>query len=186
MLERILKTLLIIMLMVFYTQKIVIPAVNDAVTARAELSRVKTALKEMASGEQSRISNILKTEKQMLTSHLNELERILPEFNSSRISAMTEIEGLREKFSGSWQIKPGSQPIAEENLVRWPVQIIYNGAFTTICQIVREIEFKKPLKRIVNLEVKKDKDANTVLNADIELLFRNTKQSAATNNGGLP
>lgn len=184
MLERILKTLLIIMLMVLYTQKIVMPAVNDAAMARAELNRVKASLSEMASGEQSRIANILKTERLMIASHLTELERIIPEFNSSRISAMTEIEALREKFPGSWQIKPGSQPLVEENLVRWPVKLNYSGPFTAINQIIREIEFKRPLKRIVKLEIGKDKESQTTLQADIELLFRSQTESVAT--GGRP
>ncbi len=179
MLEKVLKTLLGIMLMVMFMQHIVKPVIDEAIAARIKVASVRATLEQMASAERSRINKVLNTERQMIDAYFGELNKMLPDFQTSRSVAITRLENLREVFQGEWLIKPGMQPVYEGQLVRWPITVRYTGSFASVLKLLRHLETDEFLTRTRQLSLNKSKDGNAViLDAGLELLFRDSSQTA--------
>lgn len=171
MLERTLKTLLAVMLMLFFVQRVIFPVIEESRQASDKLSEVKISLKQMASDEQNRIKKIQQTERMMLSSHFYELSRLLPDFNQNRSAAVSRLELLRDRYSGNWQIQPGTQLVHEDNMVRWPVRLSFTGEFTTAMKVLKHLETGESLNRIATLDIAPARDGMVELVINMEMLF---------------
>ncbi len=175
MLERVLKTLLAIMLIVFFVQKVVHPAFMEADAAKKKLAEVSSALRYMASPEQKNVRNILLTEEKMIFSQTKQMNSLLPDFQTARVEAVTRLEILREKFNGTWKIQPSTVPLTEEKVVRWPVKLSYDGDFASVVKILNSLENDGSLNRFVSLDLASTKTGSIEMTANLEMLFRNSK-----------
>ncbi len=181
------------MLMVFFLRYVSLPAVNEALQARNQLANVRSSLQNMAAADTRQVRHILNTEKQMIDTYLQEINRLLPDYQSSRISAIANLESLREKYAGNWQFQPSTQPNVSENIIKWPVRINYEGSFIMAVKAMEAIENEIAMNRIISADINNGRNAEIELTVHLELLFRNsagqTQQqaySAASINGVEP
>ncbi len=175
MFERTLKTLLGIMLMVFFTQRVLMPVIAESRQASAKLAEVKSSLQQMASSEQNRIRNIQQTERQMMDAMFAELSRLLPDFNQNRSAAVSRLEMLRDRFAGTWQIQPGTQPIHEGNMVRWPVKLSFASDFNSAMRLLKHLETGESLNRIATLDISPSRSGGVEMVINMEMLFSKTE-----------
>lgn len=182
MFERTLKTILAIMLIVLFMQKIAQPSINEAIEARSRLANMRASMQHITTADPVKTRNFLKTEQQMIETWFTELDKVLPDYQTTRVNAVRNLESLREKHSGIWQIIPSTQPVTEESLVRWPVKITYESDFASILQVIRSIETDISMNRILSVDIDPGKNAEAEITINLELLFRNTQQKQADSN----
>lgn len=175
MLERILKTCLVVMLMVLFMQQIVQPSINEAIAAKSSLGKVRASLQHMASNDPEKIASFLRTEKQMIEAYLTKMNEVLPDYQATRVGAIGNLEVLREKFYGNWQIEPSTQPLIEETIVRWPVRLVYESDFQSTLKVLQSIEQDLAMNRIISIDFNTGKTAEIELVVNLELLFRKSQ-----------
>lgn len=179
MFEKTLKTILAIMLIVLFMQKIAQPSINDAIDAKNRLANMRAAMQHISSSDPVRTRNFMKTEQQMIQTWFTEIDKVLPDYQATRVNAISNLESLREKHSGIWQIAPNTQPLIEESLVRWPVRITYESDFASVLQVIQSIENDVSMSRILSVDMAAGKTAQAEIIINLELLFRNTQQKHA-------
>lgn len=175
MLERVLKTILAVMFLAFFMLRIVHPVIIEAKIARTKLSQVRLSIHNMPASEQIRLKNVLHTEQLMISAQLKQIDKMLPGFASARIGAIANLEVLREKFDGKWQIQPSMQPDDVGNIVRWPVKLTFAGNFSTAVKVLASLENASPVNRLVSLEIAPGKTEEIELKANLEMLFSKDK-----------
>lgn len=188
MFERVLKTLLAVMLMVFFMHHVVSPFVEKTRNDRARLGEVKGALEHMAENRQNQSRKMLEMEKQMIDAYFSQLNQLIPEFDASRVTAIASIEKLRDEFAGDWEIVPGTQVIGDGFMVRWPVKISYKGSYAAAMSVLSRLEHSMSLNRIQTVDMKAGVSEEVELAVNLEILFRestgNSRRSELVTAGG--
>jgi hypothetical protein len=174
MLEKILKTLLAIIIMTLFVQKITWPVIEDSREKKAQVEAVKETLSNLGSTEQHRIKKVVETERQMIEAGFKQIDIILPEFSAARAGTFSRLESLRDQFPGEWSIQPGAKPVTEDHLTRWSVKIVYIGTFANALTIIEKIENTKKLSGIVDIQLSAQQADAVKLDVGLELLFRNS------------
>lgn len=177
--ERILKALLIIMLMVLFMQKVVQPTIEEAKATKTSLANVRAALQHMASSDSARTADFLRTEKKMIAAYLQEMDKILPDYQTTRVGAIGNLEMLREKFYGKWEIQPSPQPIIDESMVRWPVKLVFASDFQSALRVLNSIDKELAMNRILTIDFNTGKTTEVELTVNLELLFRNVPSASS-------
>lgn len=176
MFEKTLKTILAIMLIVLFMQKIAQPSINDALDAKNRLANMRASMQHITTTDPIKTRNFMKTEQQMIQTWFAEIDKVLPDYQATRVNAISNLEALREKHIGIWQIAPNTQPLIEESLVRWPVRITYESDFASVLRVIQSIENDVSMSRILSVDMAAGKTAQAEITINLELLFRNSQQ----------
>lgn len=176
MLQKTLKALLIIMLMILFAQRVIQPAMNEAKLSRNQLASVRSSLQHIATNDAGKIHALLQTENQMISAYLQQINSVLPDYQTTRVGAIGNLESLREKFHGKWQIQPSTQPIVDEKIVKWPVRLVFESDFHSALKLLESIEIETSLNRIISVDFNSGKTTETELIVNLELLFSNSSE----------
>ncbi len=175
------------MLIVLFMQKITQPSINEAIEARSRLANMRASMQHITTADPVKTRNFLKTEQQMIETWFTEFNKVLPDYQTTRVNAIRNLESLRENHSGIWQILPSTQPLIEESLVKWPVKITYESDFSSILKVIRSIESDISMNKILSVDIGSGKTGEAEITINLELLFRNTEQkqvNSSINGGG--
>ena len=171
MFERILKVVLVLMLVVLYTQRVFFPTLDEVREDRKQLARLDTTVKTYRGGDMMVERKRLQIEQEMVRDGHSKLRSFLPKFDQARERLLAKFEPLRQGIPGFWDVKPASTFTNEAELVRWPVRIQFEGAFQKALQALAAIEASGQLVRIGNVDLTRSKNDQVKLLLDCELLF---------------
>lgn len=171
MLERLLKAVFGVMLVVLYTQRIFFPMLDEVREDRRQLARLEGTVQTYRSGDLAVERKRLQIEQEMVRAGHTQLRNFLPRFDQARERILSKFEPLRQGVKGIWEVKPASTFTTEPDLVRWPVKISFEGDFHAALQVLAMIEADGQLVRLGGVELSGGKQGRVRLQLDCDLLF---------------
>ena len=171
MLERILKVVLVLMLVVLYTQRIFFPALEEVREERRQLARLEMTVQTYRGGDMMVERKRLQIEQEMVRAGHAQLRNFLPKFDQARERLLAKFEPLRQGIPGFWEVKPAPTFVNDLDLVRWPVRVQFEGAFQKALQALASIEASGQLVRVGNVELVRSKNDQVKMQLDGDLLF---------------
>ncbi len=175
MLERSLKIILGLMLMVLYLQRAVMPGIDELHRERRQLSMLQSTVGRFR-GNAELERKRLGMQQAMIRDHLARLATLIPGFDETRTNLQAKFEAIKAAVPGIWNVKPASSFSDDRTVVRWPFKVVYEGELQAALKAISLIENSGQLARISSLQISSQPHGRVRVDADLELLYQ--RQSA--------
>ncbi|HNV71785.1 MAG TPA: hypothetical protein PKO06_18920 [Candidatus Ozemobacteraceae bacterium] len=171
MLEKTLKVVLGLMLMVLYLQRVVMPGIDDLRRERQQLAALQASVSRFRGGEQRERAR-MGMQQAMMRDHMTQLGRLIPGFDETRTSLQAKFEAIKTAVPGIWSVKPAPSFTDDAAVVRWPFKVVFDGELPAALKAISLIENSGQLARISNLQFSAQPRGRVRVEADLELLYQ--------------
>ena len=179
MLEKVLKVVLGLMLMVFYLQQVISPAVSELRRDRQQLESLQMSVNRFRGGSGDQERSRLQMQQSMIRDHMAQLGRLIPSFEETRTSLQGKFESIKAAVPGVWSVKSASTFTDDQAVVRWPFKVVFDGAFPAAMKAIALIENSGQLARVSNIQLSSQQAGRVRLEADLELLYQRQNPMSA-------
>ncbi|MBF0499470.1 MAG: hypothetical protein HQM09_05030 [Candidatus Riflebacteria bacterium] len=166
MLERPLKILVGIGLIVIYFQRLIFPMMADFNADRQILANMRLAT-TMEPAPRKQLNDMTS---EILANGFNSVSQLLPAFDKIRDSLWSKVDQTRLQFPGIWEFHPAESFMSDGKIVRWPFRLHYEGSFQKAVSALAWLECSGQIVRLRTITITSKKPGEIIWDAGMELL----------------